>query len=147
MMSSEPVIKKEKNSILKKEKELVKLVSYAAQCLAEEGLSWSYSCNAHEDKERYKNDPELRQAIIGEGSIIAYYNGFEYKQSEHGRMMFVENEEDSQGPAHMIVSWGVQGPGDHVQFPILKASKKEIKSKIAEMAKWLRDRRLGLEIY
>ena len=147
MMSSEPVIKKEKISISKKEKELCRLVSYTAQCLAEEGLSWSYSCNAHEEKEKYKDEPDINSALLGEGSIIAYYSGFEYKQSEHGRIMFVENEEDAGGAPHMIVSWGVQGSGEHFQFPILKATRKEVENRISEMASWLREKRLGLEVY
>lgn len=116
---------------------MCELVGIAAKHLAKQGLSWTYCCVAETG--------QYSDCEIGEGEMIVYYRGFDYPQSNHGRLSFVM-EDDGSEQIWMLCSWGVQGPGEHfrddsVQFP----KERDIENAVFRLAQYLRSVRIPVE--
>jgi len=109
-------------------------VGIACKHLALQGLSWSYYCLAETN--------QYSDCLIGEGEMIIYYRGFDYPQSNHGRLSFCL-EDDGSDSIYMLCSWGVQGPGEHFRIEsILHPTEEQIKDAIKQIADYLREVRI-----
>lgn len=113
------------------------LVGIAAKHMAKQGLSWSYYCLAETG--------EYDDYEIGEGEMIIYYRGFDYPQSNHGRLSFVM-EDDGSEQIWMLCSWGVQGPGEHFRDEsICFPTEEQIKDAIGKISDYLRKVRIPFD--
>jgi len=103
------------------------------------GLSWSYTCCVESDiaESKTSNDGGQVTGYYGEGEFIIYYSGFEYPQLNHARLMLTTERGEDES-VYCISSWGVQGPGEHYDNPIRKATKKLIKEAVGKYAEYLR---------
>lgn len=111
-------------------------IGIVAKYMARQGLSWSYSCVV--ETQRY-TDTEL-----GEGCMTIYYNGFDYPQSNHGRLSFCL-EDDNTNDIYMLGSWGVQGRGEHYYLETIKnPSEQDIENTVKQIADYLRKVRIAI---
>lgn len=103
--------------------------------LAKQGLSWSYSCLAETG--------HYSHFLRGEGEVIIYYRGFDYPQSNHGRLSFVMEDD---GNIFMFGSYGVQGPGEHFHIEsITFPTEKQIEDTVNLIADYLKKVRIPIE--
>lgn len=110
-------------------------IGIACKHLARQGLSWTYSCVA---ETRQYSDVE-----IGEGEMIVYYQGFDFPQSNHGRISFVMEDDD----VFMLCSWGVQGPGEHFRMDMItNPSEGVVEHAIQQIADYLRKVRIPVDL-
>lgn len=112
-------------------------VGLACKHLALQGLSWGYYCMAETG--------EYDDCEIGEGEMIIYYRGFEFPQSNHGRISFVM-EDDGSDDIWMLCCYGVQGPGDHFHVDSVKFPTEEhIQESVKKIAEYLREVRIPVD--
>ena len=112
---------------------LCEYVGCLSKLLAEEGLSWYYSCSTESCPGGI--------TLLGEGNFIAYYNGFASEQNAHARFFF-SVEDNGTDEITFVWMYGVQGTGEHYVPPSIDSpTERELRKCVRTVASWLRTKR------